>query len=508
VPDIPTTLEQLRALPRDGALITELAVEAIAAHKEWPGTIIYLGPEPVPEGIHQFPDVATLKQHWSEIMYRHPAAVAVCCDATQQHIRMLMQQLSVNNNTAHKRARRWAEHILHNIPVLCENPSVLALEGAYNRVPAFLVGAGPSLGKTQEQAAQAREYGIVISVNAATRCVEGQVALTIESHDLTGKWAPGGSINAGCIQAHPATFAAGTGPSMPMLVGEIAGAIEELVGYRRLPTSGNGTTAAFALAHRMGCDPIILIGQDLAFTDGQIYSEGAFEGGSVRAEGEYLRFDWSDTAKALPRPDNPLPEQEEAVMVQGWDGKQVATNLTMHSVNEWLAGAARRADRTCINATGQGAVVPYWQPIYLDTVYRQLPKRRITEKLMYETALAKRKPLSPEVLGMWANQQKIRLGIVAARARRLAGLCKKGLGQSKAIDLAEAALLRAVGACSLLEPWAHRPIANIMQDRRKDAPYRNRRREAQKALQDETLVAELTEEEALDLAHRLEEVRG
>ena len=43
-------------------------------------------------------------------------------------------------------------------------------------------------------------------------------------------------------------------------------------------TKGSVSHLALVAARNMGCNPIILTGQDLAFTDGKIYSSGSFWG--------------------------------------------------------------------------------------------------------------------------------------------------------------------------------------------------------------------------------------
>ena len=93
----------------------------------------------------------------------------------------LAQRSRVNDATHRLRARVWLEDVLANLDVLRESSSFLALAGQYRDVPAFIVGAGPSLGKNGKLLAEAAQKGLVIAVNASARAL---TSYGVEPQDL------------------------------------------------------------------------------------------------------------------------------------------------------------------------------------------------------------------------------------------------------------------------------------------------------------------------------------
>jgi len=69
----------------------------------------------------------------------------------------LVQRSRVNHETHRLRARDWVADVLANVELLREHPGFLALTGKYRGVPAFIVGAGPSLGKNGHHLVQAQK---------------------------------------------------------------------------------------------------------------------------------------------------------------------------------------------------------------------------------------------------------------------------------------------------------------------------------------------------------------
>jgi hypothetical protein len=96
----------------------------------------------------------------------------------------------INENTYFYRAKTWLNDIFQNLPRAVGTAPFMALEDRYRGVPAFIVGAGPSLDKNGALLAQAAKKGIVIAVNTsapalAKHGVVPQVLACIESLDLS-----------------------------------------------------------------------------------------------------------------------------------------------------------------------------------------------------------------------------------------------------------------------------------------------------------------------------------
>ncbi|MHA1568975.1 MAG: motility associated factor glycosyltransferase family protein, partial [Alphaproteobacteria bacterium] len=118
-----------------------------------------------------------------------------------------------------------------------------------------------------------------------------------------------------------------------------------------LATGGSVSTAAFSLAVALGCNPIVLIGQDLAYGEaGQSHAEGIGTGGVEdikREEMEYTR-------------EHDTLAKKNLCLVDGYFGKQVVTKTNLRNYLLWfeqvipqVLGAGFRV----INSTEGGAKI-------------------------------------------------------------------------------------------------------------------------------------------------------
>ena len=143
----------------------------------------------------------------------------------------LVQRSGVNDATHRLRARVWIQDVFANLELLREHPTFLALAGQYQGVPAFIVGAGPSLGKNGRLLADAAKKGIVFALNSSARAldsygVEPQVLACMESIDVSHLFEGVSYIDrvarAISLTAHPQNLRTGGGPALAHLRGHPA----------------------------------------------------------------------------------------------------------------------------------------------------------------------------------------------------------------------------------------------------------------------------------------------
>jgi hypothetical protein len=146
----------------------------------------------------------------------------------REAVTQLVQRRSVNEATHRVRAREWISDVLENLELLAESPFFLGLAEKYQNVPAFIVGAGPSLGKNGELLADATKKGIVFAVNSsavslARRGVKPQVVACMESIDLSSLLSQipylDDVVRAFSLTAHPRSLRTGNGPLLPVFEG-------------------------------------------------------------------------------------------------------------------------------------------------------------------------------------------------------------------------------------------------------------------------------------------------
>src|SRR5690606_35601610 len=134
----------------------------------------------------------------------------------------------VNDATHRLRAREWVSDVLANVELLQSAPSFLGLAEKYKNVPAWIVGAGPSLAKNVQHLADATKKGLVFAVNSsalalARHGVTPQVVACMQSIDVSHllERVPylDHVVRAFSLTGHPKTLRTGKGPPLPVYEG-------------------------------------------------------------------------------------------------------------------------------------------------------------------------------------------------------------------------------------------------------------------------------------------------
>ncbi len=272
-------------------------------------------------------------------------------------VRRSLERQQSNLLTVEVHQGRWRRHIVDNFKRILEVPDLCQLAGALAGVPALVVGAGPSLDQSLGALAGVEDRALVLAAASALGPLAGvgvhpHLAVALEAKDESRQF--GGADTAATILAaatssHPHHFSRwGGGRGLFHLqpwLARLAGTAPALA------TGGHATSAAFSLAILWGCDPIILVGQDLAYTGGRIHARG-------RPGGE----------------EDGLPE---LLPVAAIGGGTAGTSLVMQSYISWYQEAAaylsrRQGERRVINATAQGAYLPGFEHRDLAEVLAEL----------------------------------------------------------------------------------------------------------------------------------------
>jgi hypothetical protein len=198
---------------------------------------------------------------------------------------------------------------LMNLDRYATSPGVTDLHGTLRNRPAIVVAAGPSLRRNIELLSKPglRDHFVIIAVQTVlkqllARGIRPHFVTALDYHEISRRFYEGltpASIDGVTLvaeaKANPAIL--GAFPGMVRFPGDRF--LDEFLGeplvkdfFRRpqvrelpggVPTPADATLnpgatvahMAYYLARKLGCDPVILIGQDLGFTDGQYYAAGA-----------------------------------------------------------------------------------------------------------------------------------------------------------------------------------------------------------------------------------------
>jgi len=234
------------------------------------------------------------------------------------------------------------EYTLENLKPILEDPGIASFKDLFKGKPGIVIGAGPSLNKNIHFLKEAYHKALLISVDAALKpLIEAGIRphITTNIERLKGQDAFFSGLDnledtffVFCPVVHPSTYDAYQGPKI------IAHRYEEIMEWLE---SGKGALGggpmvgnfAFSIAHYLGCNPIIMVGQDLSFKPtGSTHVKGMVFGTQ-----ESYRDDMSE--------------------VEGNFGDILMTNRTFAEAKASLEMQIEGFDGLCINATEGGAKI-------------------------------------------------------------------------------------------------------------------------------------------------------
>ena len=394
----------------------------------------------------------------------------------------LLRMWNLATGTIRKQGAVWCENALKNAPTLASRPTVSALFGRFQGVPAIIVSAGPSLDKNIHQIAAAKGKAVIIAGNRTFLPLTSigcppDITVVADSTNL-GQHLVGPSSEVPTalvarVSCHPSTFAlpvarlfsySGGSPHEDWL-------LERMEASTPLLRSGGSVAHnSYDLAQRMGCDPIIFVGQDLAMDNGVFYSSATtFSIDPIRAvsadETTLLRGSYSRVG-GVTKP--AWAAREELLKVPGYYDSPVLTTRAMASFLTWFNTELPELGNKplVINSTEGGARMERTVPLPLEQALQAhcRTNREISERLQdaqasFDSAAAAAK--------MQNALRLLRSGLDrAARSsdecRRLAEKCRSGTSPNlQRLRKKEKALGAALAG---IQPYLATAIASTLTD--------------------------------------------
>ncbi|HSV31136.1 MAG TPA: 6-hydroxymethylpterin diphosphokinase MptE-like protein [Atribacteraceae bacterium] len=237
-------------------------------------------------------------------------------------------------------------HMLANLGEIAGNPGVNLLFDKFCGKPAVVVATGPSLNKNKHLLKGLEKKALIIAADASLKIlldmgVKPHLVTSLERVPLTAELLKGftpeetlDTYLAACPVVVPELYEAYPGPRCIVYrnfdhfrwLGIERGILDIKL------SAGN---MAFKVAEALGCDPIILIGQDLAFSrEGTTHASGAVLGEKQDA-----------------------PLAQKILEVPGNDGQPITTTETWYSFLKGYELDLAGYSGACINATEGGAFI-------------------------------------------------------------------------------------------------------------------------------------------------------
>jgi len=184
-----------------------------------------------------------------------------------------------------RNARTTCQNVAFNLPAYLGNPGVEVLADRARGYPAILVAAGPSLARNIHLLPGLRRHAVIIAVQTVFRTLLEQgcpphFVTSLDYHEISAQFFRDiTDFSQTILVAEPKVTwhvpDAYRGRMHLLYSGFLADLLRDAAPARgKLRAGSTVAHLAFYLAEHLGCDPIILVGQDLAFADGLYYPPG------------------------------------------------------------------------------------------------------------------------------------------------------------------------------------------------------------------------------------------
>lgn len=234
---------------------------------------------------------------------------------------------------------------IHNLRYVPENSSFDKLYGKFNSVPAICVGAGPSLKKNIHLINEAKGKAVIIAVDAVAQVLEKNgivpdIITTLDPQQATiRKFANYNEDKdkvylAHILESHPTVLAKFPKRFLCLHPDSMNVWFRNYFHDLKIMPMPCTTVAhlSFNIAYVLGCDPIVLVGQDLSYPEDESHIKGV----------EITR-------------DKSWIEVSANLYVDGVNGKPVRTTLGFKQMKDFYEEFISAKDIHVINATEGGA---------------------------------------------------------------------------------------------------------------------------------------------------------
>lgn len=184
-----------------------------------------------------------------------------------------------------KNSRTTVRNVTANLTHYLRSPGIEALKDRARGCPAIVVSAGPSLARNLDVLRGLRNNAVIIAVQTIYKLlsdlgVPPHFVTSLDYHAVSAEYFLGVSPDTGTVlvaepKAAPDVLDIFTGRRV-VLHHEIYDALLQGAGPQHGGLRAGSTVAhlSYYLAVHLGCDPIILVGQDLAYSEGLYYLPG------------------------------------------------------------------------------------------------------------------------------------------------------------------------------------------------------------------------------------------
>ncbi len=366
-------------------------------------------------GVFTLSDFPVVENPWSAKLYRS------YFDDIKRELEQLKKFGGQNIIAMEHLGPKWRDNIFENLNAVIESPPVTSLFEKYKGVAAITVAAGPSLDKNAFRLAAIKGKGIVIAVDTAVRSllavgVIPDIIVALDAKQENYLHLAGLNLPNTLMVLNPVVY--------PEIVKESVGP-KVFVGYAHpllrwmetiigdlgtIRTGGSVATSAFDLALKMGCSPIIMVGQDMIYGGTATHAAGSVQN--------------------VLNPAGVDAEEELSQLFDTYDifGRKARTSEKMETWRRWFEIIVAQGGLSALNATEGGASINGVDNVLLAEAMAQFCSG---DDSGFSTPACERESVKRELVEALKD--------VRTEARRVKNSCGKGVAIARS---AMAALLK------------------------------------------------------------------
>ncbi len=310
---------------------------------------------------------------------QHPATARAfpdACGQLQRDLSDYLQYIRSALGTSLRISAITCENILANLPYYLPNAGIDELKDRFRGRPAVCVAAGPSLRRDLHRLAEAKGRMVILAVQTVLRTlltadIRPDFVTSLDYSPLSRRFYEGlGQLDDITLIADPkvnAVVPASFPGPIRLFRNDFAdGVLAEIAEPRdALPTGATVAHLNLYFARYLGCDPIVLLGQDLGFGENLYYTPGV-----------PLHQTWAPELNRF----NTLEMMEWQRIVRfrthlrrvpSNDGREIYTDAQMFTYLQQFERDVAETDATVINATPGGARIAGAEVMAFDEVLRR-----------------------------------------------------------------------------------------------------------------------------------------
>ncbi len=301
-----------------------------------------------------------------------------------------LSKRKINQNTLKRFQKVWLKNIIKNSKYYFNLPGIKDIKHNFNGKPAVIVGAGPSLSKNIKKLRQLKDSAVIISTDTALcqlfyENIIPDFVVSVDPQDKNALYLLGikekDKLPFLVIDSAVAFITLVHYPEEKIILFDtifpLYEEIKKFAGEKgQLKSGGSVSTTAFDLARFFGCDPIIFVGQDLAYTGFKTHSESNIL--------ESMFFNTTNRLKNFETYNAKSQIVADRVMVKGVKENFVLTDRKFLTFLEWFKREIKQTKQKVINATEGGAYIDGAIHMGLENALKDIEIDKKIEVLSYK----------------------------------------------------------------------------------------------------------------------------